>query len=93
VEIWCVTEAKVDIKPYAEEVDVIRLNQWLQQMEMYFNMHEVTGKQKIVFFRLKLEGNALIWLESDEVSIELGNQPPMIDWEVFNNMIKSQFIQ
>jgi hypothetical protein len=42
-------EAKVDIKPYVREVDAIKLNQWLQQMEVYFNVHEVTGKQKICF--------------------------------------------
>jgi len=27
-------EEKVDIKPYSREVDAIRLNQWLQQMEI-----------------------------------------------------------
>jgi hypothetical protein len=35
-------EAKVDIKPYVGEVDAIKLNQWLQQMEVYFSVHEVT---------------------------------------------------
>jgi hypothetical protein len=32
-------EAKVDIKSYGGEVDAIKLNQWLQQMEVYFSMH------------------------------------------------------
>jgi hypothetical protein len=54
-------EAEVDIKPYAEEVDFVRINQWLQWMEVYFNMHEVIGKQKIYFFQLKLEDHALAW--------------------------------
>jgi hypothetical protein len=72
-------EAKVDIKPYIKEVDVIRLNQWLQQMEVYFNVHEVTRKQNIYFSRLKLEGHALTWWESDTISKALGNEPPMID--------------
>jgi hypothetical protein len=37
-------EAKVDIKPYVGEVDAIKLNQWLQQMDMYISVHEVSGK-------------------------------------------------
>jgi hypothetical protein len=67
------------------------MNQWLQQMEVYFNVHEVTGKQKIAFSQLKLEGHALAWWESDAVGRELGNEPPLIDWEVFKDMIKAQF--
>jgi hypothetical protein len=59
-------------------------------MEVYFNMHEVTRKQNISFARLKLECHALTWWESDVVNRELGNKPPMIDREVFKNMIKSQ---
>jgi hypothetical protein len=39
----------VDIKPYVGEVDAIKLNQWLQQMEVYFSVHEVTRKKKIAF--------------------------------------------
>jgi len=39
-------EAKVDIKPYAKEVDAIKLNQWIQQLEVYFSVHKATWKQK-----------------------------------------------
>jgi hypothetical protein len=67
-------EAKVDIKSYAEEVDAIKLNQWLHHMEVYFSVHEVTGKQNISFARSKLEGHALIWWESDAVNQALGNE-------------------
>jgi hypothetical protein len=81
----------LEIKPYIREVDAIGMNQWLQQMELYFNMHEVTGKQKIYFARLKLEGHALTWWESGIVSRSLGNKPPVTVWEVFKDMIKSQF--
>jgi hypothetical protein len=84
-------EAKVDIKPYVGEVYAIRMNQWLQQMEVYFSVHEVTGKQNIYFSQLNLEGHALEWWESDRVSILLGNEPPMTNWEVFKDMIKSHF--
>lgn len=73
-------EAKVDIKPYVGEVDAIKLNQWLQQMEVYFNIHEVAGKQRIAFEKLKLEGHALAWWESDAACRALENEPPVTDW-------------
>jgi hypothetical protein len=84
-------ESKVDIKPYTKKVDAISLNQWLQQMEVYFIMHEEIGKKKIVFSCLKLEGHALKWWESDAVRKELGNEPLVTDWQVLKDMIKSQF--
>jgi hypothetical protein len=37
-------KVKADIKPYVGEVDAIKLNQWLQQMDMYISVHEVSGK-------------------------------------------------
>jgi hypothetical protein len=58
-------------------------------MEMYFNVHEVTRKQKNAFSQLKLEGHTLTWWESDAVRITLGNEPPVTDWEVFKELIKS----
>jgi hypothetical protein len=52
-------EAKVDIKPYQGENDALKLNNWLQQLGFYFNVHLVDEEQKISFTRLKLEGRAL----------------------------------
>jgi hypothetical protein len=69
----------------------LKLNQWLQQLEVYFSVHEVSGAQRISFAHLKLEGHALTWWESDAIARRLGNEPPMIDWEVFKDMIKSHF--
>jgi len=43
----------------------------------------------IVFTKLKLEGHALAWCESDEAGRSLENEPSMIDWEVFKDMIKA----
>jgi hypothetical protein len=60
-------------------------------MEVYFNMHEVTRNQKIYFSWLKLEGDALTWWESHTVRRELANEPLVTHWEVFNDMMKSQF--
>jgi hypothetical protein len=59
-------------------------------MDVYFNVHEVDKKQKIVFAWLNLEGHALTWWESDAIR-SLVNEPPMIEWQVFNDMIKSHF--
>jgi hypothetical protein len=60
-------------------------------MEVYFNMHEVNGKQNIDFSLLNPEGHVLAWWESDVVRRALGNEPPMIYKEVFKDMIKSHF--
>jgi len=32
-------EAKVDIKPYDGEVDVIKMNHWLHKLKVYFSVH------------------------------------------------------
>jgi len=31
----------VDIKPYQGEIDAIKLNNWLQQLEVYFSVHNI----------------------------------------------------
>jgi hypothetical protein len=40
-------EAKVDIKPYQHEIDVTKMNQWLQQFEVYFNVLNIGTDKKI----------------------------------------------
>jgi len=32
------TEVKVDLKPYQGEIDDFKLNHWLQQLDIYFNI-------------------------------------------------------
>jgi hypothetical protein len=34
-------EAKVDINPYQGEIDFVKLNNWMQQLELYFNVHNI----------------------------------------------------
>jgi hypothetical protein len=34
-------EAEVDIKSYQGEIDAIKLNQWLQPLEVYFSAHNI----------------------------------------------------
>lgn len=52
----------------------------LQQMEVYFNINDVTGKKRITFYQLKLERHALAWWESDVTCRALENEPPVTDW-------------
>lgn len=55
-------EAKVDIRPYQGEINVVKLNHWLQQLEVYSTIHHIEEEQEILFAKLKLEGHALTWL-------------------------------
>ena len=52
-------KVKVDIKPYQGDIDALKLNHWLQQLEVYFNVHHIDQEQKISFSGLMLEGHAL----------------------------------
>jgi hypothetical protein len=52
-------EVKVDIKSYQSEIDVVKLNHWLQQLEVYFSVHIIDEEQKISLAQLKLEGHGL----------------------------------
>jgi len=55
-------EAKVNIKQYQGEINVIKLNNWLQQLEGYFSLHNIEEEHNISLVRLKLEGHALtLW--------------------------------
>jgi len=42
-------EAKVYIKLYHGEIDASKLNQWLQQLEVYFSIHQIEEEKKISF--------------------------------------------
>ena len=57
-------EEKLDIKPYHGEIDALKLNHWLQQLEFYFNIHQIEEGKNISFTGLKLEGHAFTWWES-----------------------------
>jgi hypothetical protein len=84
-------EAKVDIHPYQGEVDVLKMNHWLQQLEFYFSVHHIDEEHKISFARLKLEGHALTWWERYTKTLRMVGDPPVTIWEEFKTLIKSQF--
>jgi hypothetical protein len=54
-------EAKVDIKPYQGDIDALKLNHWLHQLEVYLSVHNKDDDHKISFSRLKLEDHELTW--------------------------------
>jgi hypothetical protein len=68
-------EAKVDIKPYHGNIDVVRLNNWLQQLEVYFSLHNIDEEHKISFSWLKLEGHALTYWESHIDTLRIEGNP------------------
>jgi hypothetical protein len=58
---------------------------------VYFSVYKINGKRIIAFACLKIEGHTLAWWESDVNGRSLGNEPLVIDWGVFKNIIKAQF--
>jgi hypothetical protein len=84
-------EAKVDIKLYQGEIDALKMNHSLQQLEVYFSVHHIDEGQNISFAILKLEGHDLTWWESHTKTLRLGGNLPVTRWEEFKTLIKSQF--
>jgi hypothetical protein len=50
---------KVDINPYQGEIDALKLNHWLQEIEVYFNVNHIDEEKNKSFSSLKLEREAL----------------------------------
>jgi hypothetical protein len=84
-------EGKVKINPYQGEIDALKLNHWLQQLEVYFSVHHIDEEKKIAFARLKLVGHDLIWWEIHTKTLRLDGDLPVTRWEDFKNLIESQF--
>jgi hypothetical protein len=68
-------EVKVEIKQYQGDIDVVNLNHWLQNLELYFNFHHIEEDQKILFAILELVGHALTWWEIHTEIIRLEGYP------------------
>jgi hypothetical protein len=49
----------MDIKSYQGEMDALKSNHWLQQLQVDFNVHHIDEEKKISFSKLKLKGHAL----------------------------------
>ena len=81
-------EAKVDIKLYYCEIDALKLNHWLQQLEAYFSVYHIGEEHRISFDGLKLKGHVLSWWESHTKTLRLGEDPPVTKWGGFQNLHK-----
>jgi hypothetical protein len=79
----------VDIKPYQDDIDALKLNPWLQQLEIYFSFHHIGEEQKILFSRLNIEGHALTWWEIYKKKLRLEGDPPVTRWDDLKSPIKS----
>jgi hypothetical protein len=82
-------EEKLGISPYHCEIDALKLNHSLQQLEIYFNIHHVDEEKNISFARMKLEGHALTWFESHTKKLRSEVDPPINMWKDFKTLIKS----
>jgi hypothetical protein len=68
-------ELKVDINPYQFDINALKLNHWLQQLEVYFIFHHIDKEKIISFAILKLEGNDLTWWEIHTKMLKLKGDP------------------
>ena len=50
---------KIDFKPYVVEIFTLKFNQWLQHLDVYLSVHEISDDKIIYFTLLKLECHAL----------------------------------
>lgn len=70
-------EAKVHIKSYQGEIDALKSNNWLQQLELYFSVHHIDKEHKRSFSILKLDGYALTKWESHIEILKIDDDPPV----------------
>jgi hypothetical protein len=55
-------KAKVETRPYDDQMDHSRLSNWLRQLEDYFNSYRFTYAKNIYFSQLEMEVYAsLLW--------------------------------
>jgi hypothetical protein len=68
-------EARVDIKTYQGEINVLKMNHWLQKLDVYFSVHSIDEEENISFSRLELESHGLNWWESHTQTLRLEGHP------------------
>jgi hypothetical protein len=82
-------EKKEDINPNQGDIDALKLNDWLQQLEVYFRIHHKYEEKKISFSRLKLEDRDLTWWERHRETLRLGVDLPITRWDDFKTLMNS----
>ena len=82
-------EVKVDINSYQDDIDALKLNQILQQLEVYSLVHQIVKGQNISYTLPKLEGCAITWWEIHIEELRMSGDLPVTKWEDFKTLIKS----
>lgn len=85
-------EAKVDIPTFGREVKVEKVNNWLKQLEVYFQIHGIVNDvDKISFARLNMSGHALVWWQSYVDTYKDEHLSEISSWNVFKELLRDQF--
>ena len=85
-------EAKVDITTYCGEVDEAKLNNWLKQLKVYFQMHGVVNDVDIIYFaRINMGWYALVWWESYVETLSHEHLSEVSSWIEFKNLLRDKF--
>jgi hypothetical protein len=87
---------KVDIKfvlpMYDGKVNVEKLDNWVRQMEVYCNVHQIKDEAtKIRLASLHLEGTTLIWWQSKMQHGTQQNRKIFPSWHDFISALRKQF--
>lgn len=82
-------EEKVYIKPYQGDINALKLNHWLQDLDVYFSVYNIEEEIKISCAYLKLKDHVLIWWKIHKETLKLEGYPPIIKWEDFKTLMKS----
>jgi len=85
-------EAKVNIPTFGGEVDAEKVNNWLKQLKVYFQIYGVVNDvDKISFSRLNMSGHALVWWESHVETLNHEHFYEISSWNEFKELLRDQF--
>ena len=85
-------EAKVEIPTFGGEVDAEKVNNWLKQLKVYFQIHGVVNDvDKISFSKLNMSGHALVWWESHLETLNHEHLSKISSWNGFKELLRDQF--
>ena len=69
-----------------------KVNNWLKQLEVYFQIHGVVSDvNKIYFARLKMSGHALVWWEIHLETLNHEHLSKISSWNEFKELLRDQF--
>ncbi|GLJ17761.1 hypothetical protein SUGI_0309970 [Cryptomeria japonica] len=83
-------EVKLDMQLCDAENSSKKLDQWVYQIEVYFNFHHLSPQQ-ISFARLKLVGHALTWYESYAHFLKIRKVVLVVKWEDLISLLQKHF--